>query len=74
MENETTYTGWIGTVASVIGSFVVAMQFMLIGYCLFIIGSVSWLYIGIVRRDKALMVLNGCFMVANLIGLYNATV
>ena len=74
MENETTYTGWIGTVASVIGSFVVAMQFMLIGYCLFIIGSVSWLYIGIVRRDKALMVLNGCFMVANLIGLYNAAI
>ncbi len=65
-------TSWTGTVASVIGSFTVAMKFFLAGYCLFIVGSVSWLYVGIVRRDVPLVALNGAFLLANLIGLYNA--
>ena len=64
--------GWIGTVASVIGSFVVAFQILIIGYVLFLIGSISWLWVSIKTRNLSLGVLNGFFMVANIIGLWKA--
>ena len=63
---------WIGTIASIAGSFIVAMKLFLIGYCLFIVGSVSWLYVGIRQREIPLIVLNGTFLCANFLGLYNA--
>jgi hypothetical protein len=63
---------WLGTFSSVAGSFTVAMKFLVAGYSLFLIGAVSWLIVGIVRRDSALIALNGAFLFANLIGLYNA--
>ena len=62
---------WLGTVASIIGSFTVAFQFFLLGYSLFLIGSISWLIVGVSKRDKPLVVLNSAFMVANMIGFYN---
>lgn len=65
---------WIGTAASIIGSFVVASQIFLLGYCFFAVGSVSWLIVGWLRRDASLMVLNGTFMLANFWGLYVAIV
>jgi hypothetical protein len=61
--------GWIGTVASVIGSFVVAFQVFVVGYVLFLIGSASWLWIAFKTRNVSLGVLNGFFMLANIIGL-----
>ena len=64
--------GWIGTVASVIGSFVVAFQILIIGYVLFLIGSISWLWVSIKTRNLSLGVLNGFFMCANIIGLWKA--
>lgn len=60
---------WFGTISSVLGSFVVALQIYLLGYILFLAGSISWLYIGIINRDKPLWILNGCFLTANIIGL-----
>ena len=62
---------WLGTLTSIIGAFLVASQIVLFGYCAFIIGSVSWLIVGIVNKDKPLIVLNGTFFLANLLGLYN---
>ena len=64
--------GWIGTVASVIGSFVVAFQVFVIGYFLFLVGSISWLWVAVKTRNLSLGVLNGFFMVANIIGLWKA--
>lgn len=61
---------WTGTVASVVGSFTLAMQFALAGYCLFLIGSVSWLIVGIKNRDRALITLNLFFFAANILGFY----
>lgn len=61
---------WIGTVASVMGSFVVALQIYVLGYALFMMGSISWLLVGINRKDKALIILNGFFLCANIIGLW----
>ena len=63
---------WIGTLASIVGSFVVASKIFVLGYCLFMLGSVSWLWVGIRSRDTALCVLNGTFLCANILGLYNA--
>lgn len=62
---------WLGTLTSIIGAFLVAMAFPAVGYCFFIVGAFSWLVVGYVTKDKALITLNGVFFVANLIGVYN---
>jgi hypothetical protein len=64
--------GWIGTIASVIGSFVVAFQIFVVGYALFLIGSVSWLWVAVKTRNLSLGVLNGFFLCANIIGLWRS--
>ena len=66
-----TFVSWFGTVASIFGAFAVATQMFQIGYVLFTFGSLSWLIVAFVRKDKSLGVLNGTFFVANLIGIYN---
>jgi hypothetical protein len=63
---------WIGTAASIIGAFTVAVKFAALGYCFFLLGSLAWTLVGIERKDQALIVLNGVFLIANLVGLYNA--
>ena len=70
MTNTMKLTGWLGTIASIVGSFLVALQFMIVGYSCFLVGSIAWLLIGIHRSDKPLVVLNGAFLLANLIGFY----
>lgn len=70
--NRMKYIAWLGTVASIIGAFLVAFQVIFIGYCAFIVGSIAWLYIGIIKKDSALYTLNGTFFLANIIGLFNA--
>lgn len=62
---------WIGTGASISGSFLVAMSVFFPGYVLFAVGSLSWLLVAYKRRDRALAVLNSTFFAANCIGLYN---
>jgi len=63
---------WIGTLASIIGSFLVAGHYFQIGYICFIVGSASWLFVGFTRKDHSLIVLNGVFFLANIVGIYNA--
>ena len=63
---------WIGTLTSILGSFTVALGFMLPGYSLFTVGAESWLTVGARRKDWSLVVLNATFFAANLIGLYRA--
>ena len=65
---------WLGTITSILGSFLMAFGMAKYGYILFCIGSVSWLSVGVVNKDKPLCVLNGTFFIANLIGLYRAFV
>jgi hypothetical protein len=62
---------WIGTVSSILGSFLVAMGIFSAGYVSFLVGSASWLWIAWKRRDRALGVLNATFLLANLIGVWN---
>lgn len=59
---------WIGTISSVFGSFVLAFGFILLGYSSFLVGSISWLTVGIKTKNKPLITLNGCFLLANVIG------
>jgi hypothetical protein len=63
---------WLGTLTSIIGSFLVAVHLFQFGYICFIIGSASWLFVGYTRRDSALITMNLIFFLANLLGLYNA--
>lgn len=63
---------WFGTVASILGSFIVAFKMFILGYCLFLTGSILWLIIGVYRKDKSLITLNCFFLLANIVGLYNA--
>ena len=63
---------WFGTITSIIGAFAVASQLFLFGYICFILGSISWLYIGVTGKDRPLITLNGVFLIANILGLYNA--
>ena len=63
---------WVGTVASITGSFIVAFKIFLLGYSLFMLGSISWLIVGAYRRDSSLVTLNGVFLIANMVGLYGA--
>lgn len=62
---------WIGTISSIFGAFLVANQFFIVGYCLFILGSISWAYTGLKRRDMALFWLNAVFLSANIMGIWN---
>jgi len=65
---------WLGTVSSIIGAFVVAFGIMLAGYSLFLIGSISWLFVGIKQRNKPLITLNATFFVANIVGFVRAVI
>lgn len=65
---------WLGTFTSIIGSFVVALQFFLPGYILFLIGSISWLVVAKITKDRALALLNFTFMCANILGLAKAVI
>jgi hypothetical protein len=60
-----------GTAASVAGSFILAAGLGVWGYCLFLIGSVCWLIAGYRMQDNNLMILNGFFLCANFLGLFN---
>lgn len=66
------FLSWFGTASSIAGAFLMAFGFAKIGYILFSFGSLSWLIVGYNEKNNSLMVLNGTFFVANIIGLYRA--
>lgn len=65
---------WIGTFSSIIGAFIVAFGFMLAGYSFFLVGSISWLYVGFKQQNKPLMVLNFTFFLANVVGFVRSVI
>ena len=60
---------WIGTVTSILGAFAIALGYFKAGYLLVTAGSIAWLYVAHCRKDTSLAVLNGTFLIANLIGI-----
>ena len=65
------YTSSLATAFSIIGAFTVASGYGFIGYCAFVVGAAGWAYVGKVRRDNPLLILNLVFLAANCVGLYN---
>lgn len=65
---------WLGTVSSILGAYLMALGFAQYGYIAFSIGSISCLYVAGYKKDMPLIVLNGAFFLANIIGLYRAFV
>lgn len=64
---------WFGTFTSILGAFILAydLQFALIGYILFTIGSGAWFAVGLITKDRAMLALNTAFLVADFLGLWN---
>jgi nicotinamide riboside transporter PnuC len=65
---------WIGTLSSILGSFLVAFGVASVGYVAFLVGSFSWLVVAYKRRDRALALLNLTFFAANIIGIVRYTI
>ncbi len=65
---------WFGTATSILGAFLMAFGFGLVGYTCFSLGSVSWTVIGLAKKDWPLIFLNATFFVANIIGLTRALI
>ena len=64
---------WIGTIAGIIGSLLVAMNngLQFIGYICFLIGAVSWLIASIKTNDKAGIIQWLFFTGVNIMGILN---
>jgi hypothetical protein len=67
-----TVISYSATAASISGSFLVALHFALLGYSAFLFGALGWIYVALKRLDNPLLILNATFLIANLIGVYNA--
>ncbi len=69
------FISWVGTIASIIGAYLLAFELgKLTAYACFSLGSISWLFVGAVNRDKPLVILNLFFLVANIVGLFRAII
>jgi hypothetical protein len=64
--------GWLGTVASIIGSFLIAFGIIPAGYVCFVVGSVAWLIVAGLTANAPLATLNLFFLMANAIGIYRS--
>jgi len=62
----------IGTLAGIMGAFLVASGIYLVGYILFSISAFLWIIAALKYRDHCLILLNAVYLTANGLGLYNA--
>lgn len=60
---------WVGTIASIVGAFLVAFGIVLSGYLAFTLGASAWVIVALLRKDKPLFILNATFLCANIVGL-----
>lgn len=72
LNNYMKILAWFSTLFSVIGVFMVANMLMFIGYISLIIGTVGWFIIGAKNKDYVFCIMQGIFLTANFMGLYNA--
>lgn len=61
----------IGTIAGIIGAFLVAMKMGDIGYPFFFVSSLCLLCSATMLKQRNFIALQGVFFVANVIGLFN---
>ena len=63
------FFSWLGTINSVIGAFLVANGFFLIGYIIFASGAVLWLIVAKMLKNNAMLLLEFIFLIANINGI-----
>ena len=63
------YVEWAGTIASILGAFLMAFGFVKIALIGYTLGSLLWLSVAMYDRNFSLLALNFCFFVANSIGI-----
>jgi len=61
----------LGTVAGIIGAFLVALKYGNIGYPFFFVSSMALLISAIKLKQNNFIALQGTFFAANVIGLFN---
>jgi hypothetical protein len=63
---------WIGSALAIVGALVIALNlpFSGWGFVAFLISSVIWTIAGIMMKEPSLVVLQGTFVIINLIGIY----
>lgn len=57
----------LGTTLQILGAFILACKFALIGYILMLLGSILWYNL---TDDSELKILQGIFMSINLLGFF----
>lgn len=64
---------WIGTGTGFAGAILIALNIgaVGIGFVLFTISSSLWTYAGWAHREMSLVVLQGVFLVIDVVGVYN---
>jgi len=65
---------WIGTIIGIIGVGILALAIlplMWIGFLFILISDIAWGYIGWKQNDRALMLINIVFGIANMIAIYS---
>ncbi len=64
-------TKWVGTFTGVAGAALIALNIGFVGYgfVLFLISSVLWSAAAIVQRDASLFVLQGAFVLVDVVGV-----
>ncbi len=64
-------TKWVGTFAGIAGAALIALNIGFVGYgfVLFLISSLLWSAAAIVQRDASLFVLQGAFVLVDVVGV-----
>ena len=64
---------WLGTIAGVVGAMLIALNIGQVGmgFILFTVSSTLWLIAGWMHREMSLVVLQGVFLVIDIVGIYN---
>lgn len=60
-----------GVACAIVGSFMVARGVLAMGFCFFFISSICLLYSAIKQKNWNLSVLQGTFLVSNVLGISN---
>lgn len=62
---------WVGTAAGILGALLIALNLGVVvwGYWFFLVSSVLWLTVAWVDEDYSLALLQGIFVLVNVLGL-----
>lgn len=71
MKNSKIFFTWSGSIYGIIGALCVATGYdIVLGYVLFYLSSINWLFVAYIQRDIPLFLMNLVFCTINYIGVY----